>query len=95
MGALMGTEDRVARIRARLTEVLAPSALEIIDDSSLHAGHAGAAGGGGHFRVRIVSARFAGQSPIERHRAVYQALGDLMGGEVHALSLRALAPDED
>ena len=50
---------------------------------------------GGHYRVRIVSARFAGQSPIERHRAVYQALGDLMGGEVHALSLRALAPDED
>jgi len=95
MGALMGTEDRVARIRARLTEALAPSSLEIIDDSHLHAGHAGAAGGGGHYRVCIVSARFAGQSPIERHRAVYQALGDLMGGEVHALSLRALAPDED
>jgi BolA family transcriptional regulator, general stress-responsive regulator len=95
MGALMGAEDRVARIRARLTEALGPSALEIIDDSHLHAGHAGAAAGGGHYRVRIVSARFAGQSPIERHRAVYQALGDLMGGEVHALSLRALAPDED
>jgi len=58
MGALMGTEDRVTRIHARLTEVLAPSALEIIDDSHLHAGHAGAAGGG-HYRVRIVSARFA------------------------------------
>jgi BolA family transcriptional regulator, general stress-responsive regulator len=95
MGAFMGAEDRVARIRARLTEALGPSALEIIDDSALHAGHAGAAGGGGHYRVRIVSARFAGQSPIERHRAVYHALGDLMGGEVHALSLRALAPDED
>ncbi|MGH8567140.1 MAG: BolA family protein [Gammaproteobacteria bacterium] len=94
MGALMGSEDRVARIRVRLTEALAPSALEIIDDSHLHAGHAGAAGGG-HYRVRMVSERFAGLGPIERHRAVYQALGDLMGGEVHALSLRALAPEED
>ncbi|MGQ0593556.1 MAG: BolA family protein [Gammaproteobacteria bacterium] len=94
MGALTGPEDRVARIRARLTEALAPSALEIIDDSHLHAGHAGAAGGG-HYRVRIVSARFAGLGPIERHRAVYQGLGDLMGSEVHAFSIRALAPDED
>jgi BolA protein len=84
----------VARIRASLTEAFQPTALEIIDDSSLHAGHAGAAGGGGHYRVRIVSARFSGMNAVERHRAVYQALGGLMGGEVHALSINARSPDE-
>ncbi len=90
MGA---AEDRIDRIRARLGAALAPVTLDIIDDSHLHRGHAGATGGG-HYRVLIVSERFAGQGLIERHRAVYRALGDLMGSEVHALSIRALAPDE-
>lgn len=84
----------MARIRASLTVAFQPTALDIIDESHLHAGHAGAAGGGGHYRVRIVSQRFSGMNAVERHRAVYQALGGLMGGEVHALSINARAPDE-
>ncbi len=85
--------DRVALIEDRLRAALAPESLEIVDQSAAHAGHAGA-GGGGHFALTIVSARFAGQSPIARHRLVYQALGELMRGEVHALTITALAPDE-
>ncbi len=89
----MGVEDRIGKIRTRLTEGLAPQALEILDDSHRHRGHAGAAGGG-HYRVRIVSERFVGERPIERHRAVYRALGELIGSEVHSLSIEALAPGE-
>ncbi len=86
--------DRVARIRARLKEALAPVEIEIEDDSARHAGHAGARGGGGHFNLRIVSARFAGLSPVERHRLVYQALADMMPAEIHALAIDARAPAE-
>lgn len=60
----------------------------------MHAGHAGAAGGGGHFSVSIVSDKFSGKSMIERHRAVYLAVNDMMPAEIHALSIKALAPDE-
>ncbi|HEV7489570.1 MAG TPA: BolA family protein, partial [Rhodanobacteraceae bacterium] len=77
---------RVEAIRQRLTAVLAPETLEIEDESHRHAGHAGARDGRGHFRVRIISAAFAGQSAIARHRAVYAALGDLMQTDIHALS---------
>ncbi|NTV95878.1 MAG: BolA family transcriptional regulator [Thiobacillus sp.] len=73
---------------------LEPETLEIIDDSAAHAGHAGAAGGGGHFRLVIVSNRFAGMNAVSRHRLVYQQLGDLMSGRIHALSINALAPGE-
>ena len=86
--------DRVALIRERLSAALAPVHLEIIDDSHRHAGHAGARGGGGHFTVMIVSARFADQKPLERHRLVYQAVADLMPTQIHALSINALAPSE-
>jgi BolA protein len=86
--------DRVAAIRSRLEQALAPARLEIRDDSALHAGHAGAASGGGHFSVLIVADRFAGLSALERHRLVYGALGDLMPREIHALSMKALAPSE-
>jgi BolA protein len=72
------------RLRFGLDPVLA---LEIRDDSALHAGHAGAAGGGGHFHVRIVSPRFAGLPRVARHRLVYAALGSLMRDRIHALSL--------
>ena len=85
--------DRVAEIRSRLERELAPSRLEVRDDSQLHAGHAGAAGGG-HFSVLIISDRFAGLSTLERHRLVYRSLGDLMTSEIHALSMKTLAPDE-
>jgi len=81
--------DRIAMIRQRLTDKLSPSSLEIIDDSHKHVGHAGAAGGGGHFTVNIIAAVFTGKSLIERHRAIYDALGDAMESEIHALSIKA------
>ncbi len=73
---------------------LEPNSLQIVDESAHHAGHAGAAGGGGHFSLTIVSERFAGLSTLERHRRIYLALGALMNKEIHALAIRALAPDE-
>ena len=85
--------DRVELIRARLTEALQPVALEIEDDSARHAGHPGARSGGGHFNVRIVSRDFGGRSLIERHRMVYEALGDAMQTEIHALSIDARTPE--
>jgi BolA protein len=79
-------------IRARLA-ALDPVALEIRDDSALHAGHAGAREGG-HYAVRIVAARFAGLPTLRRHRLVYDAIGDLAGQRIHALSIDARSPDE-
>lgn len=87
--------ERSSRIDALLREHLAPTSLEVIDESAAHAGHAGAASGGGHFAVRIVAEAFRGQSAVERHRIVYRALGALFAREVHALSIEALAPDEN
>jgi BolA protein len=80
-------------MRERLA-VLAPTSVEIIDESARHAGHAGAAGGGGHFRLHIVTPAFAGRRTMERHRLVYDALGPLMKREIHALSVTARTPDE-
>ena len=85
---------RVDRIRAALTAAFEPLHLVIEDDSEAHAGHAGAATGRGHFNVEIVSARFAGQQPLARHRLVYDALGELMQTDIHALSIKAAAPGE-
>jgi BolA protein len=84
---------RAQAIRDRLA-ALEPEAIELVDESALHAGHEGAKGGGGHFRLTIVSPRFRGQGTLERHRLVYGALAPLMGREIHALSIRALAPEE-
>lgn len=82
-------------IRRRLTAALAPSGLDLVDESALHAGHAGARPEGeSHFRLLIVSATFAGKSRLERQRMVFAALGDLMATEIHALTITALAPDE-
>ena len=87
--------ERPQMIRERLEQALQVEQLEIIDDSHLHAGHAGAKAGGGHYRVRIVSPDFAGESRIARHRRVYAALGDAMRNDcIHALSLEALTPDQ-
>ncbi len=83
----------IAEIETRLA-VLAPQHIEIIDDSALHAGHAGARSGGGHYQLTIVSDAFNGQNIVARHRAIYQALGDLMTTRVHALSINAKSPDE-
>lgn len=87
--------ERVEQIRRRLTAALAPVALDIEDESHRHAGHAGARDGRGHFRVRIVSAAFEGQSALGRHRAVYAALGDLMQTDIHALAIDARTPEEN
>lgn len=84
----------IAVIEARLRAALAPESLAVVDDSAAHAGHEGAKGGGGHYTVTIVSPRFAGQSPVARHRLVYQALGELMQRDIHALKITALTPDE-
>ena len=86
--------QRVERIRALLTEALAPQSLDVADDSHKHAGHGGARGGQGHFGVDIVSSAFAGKLPLARHRLVYAALGDMMQTDIHALSIRARTPDE-
>jgi BolA protein len=86
--------ERVALIRTRLQAALEPDALEVIDDSHRHAGHAGARDGRGHFQVRILARRFAGKKTVERHRMVYAALGSLMQTDIHALGLVALSPDD-
>ncbi|MCM8612880.1 BolA family protein [Accumulibacter sp.] len=80
-------------IRQRLA-ALSPQRLELIDDSARHAGHAGARSGGGHYRLLIVAAAFAGQPRLRRHRLVHEALGELMQSSIHALSVQALSPQE-
>jgi BolA protein len=85
---------RAERIRATLQQTLHTASVELIDDSHLHAGHAGARDGRGHFRVRVVSADFAGLRPLQRHQLVYRSLGELMQTDIHALSIEALTPDE-
>ena len=84
----------VAQIESRLTAALAPVSLHIDDDSAKHAGHAGARDGGGHYRVTIVAEAFAGKNTLARHRLIYTALGELMPAAIHALAIRATAPDE-
>ena len=81
-------------IREKLA-TLAPESISIENESALHAGHEGAKGGGGHYRVVVVSARFAGQPLQARHRMVYEALGPLMRKEIHALALSLYAPGEN
>ena len=80
-------------IRERLSR-LNPDSLEVFDDSHEHAGHAGAKDGGGHFQLVIVSREFAGKPQVARHRLVYEVLGDLMPKQIHALAIRAYAPEE-
>lgn len=80
--------ETAQEIRTILAREFSPSRLELIDESHLHAGHAGARAGGGHFRLEIASLRFEGKSPLERQRMVFAALGGLMEGRIHALSMR-------
>ncbi|WP_211243485.1 BolA family protein [Chitiniphilus eburneus] len=87
---MMDVSDEIVRRLA----VLAPESIDVHDDSAAHAGHAGAASGGGHFDLTVVSAVFAGQSALARHRQVYTLLADLIPGRIHALQIRALTPDE-
>lgn len=87
-------DTRLERIRSRLEADLAPLECVLGDDSAKHAGHAGAASGGGHYTVRIVSNRFEGLRLVMRHRLVYDSLRDLMHTEIHALAITALTPSE-
>lgn len=86
--------ERVAWLRQVLQQGLDPVHLVVEDESHLHAGHAGAASGGGHFRALIVAPAFRGQNQIGRQRAVYALLGDAMRSTIHALALRTLTPEE-
>jgi BolA protein len=86
--------ERVERIRSLLQAALAPVKLEVGDDSHLHVGHAGAASGGGHYSVKIVSERFEGQRLVMRHRLVYDAVQGMMHTDIHALAITAIAPSE-
>jgi len=88
------TTDRLEQIETLLRKELNPEKLEIEDQSHLHAGHAGAKDGKGHFQVTIVSEHFAGKSMVQRHRIVYVALNDLLKTDIHALAIDALAPGE-
>ncbi|WP_198115435.1 BolA family protein [Massilia rhizosphaerae] len=94
MNAPAPRDDRVERIRQLLAAALNPSVLEVGDDSHLHAGHAGAASGGGHYRVKIVSERFEGLRLVMRHRLVYDAVQGMMHLDIHALAITAIAPSE-
>ena len=81
-------------IRERLA-ALKPVSLDLRDESAQHAGHAGARpGGGSHWQVTIVSEAFRGKTPLARHRMVYEALGDLMERDIHALRIEAFAPEQ-
>jgi len=87
-------EDRAETIRTRLESSLDTVHVQVEDDSALHAGHLGAQGGGGHYRATVVSARFEGLSRVAAQRLVYQALGELMTTDIHALEMRTLTPEQ-
>ncbi len=86
--------DRMEQIRSRLDATFAPLECQLEDESHLHAGHAGAASGAGHYTVRLVSDRFDGLNRIARHRLVYDCLRDMMHRDIHALNIIAFAPSE-
>jgi len=81
-------------LRSRIEAAFPGARIEVVDDSHLHAGHAGAAGGAGHFTVRLVSERFSGLRTLARHRLVYDSVRDWMPDRIHALVIEARAPDE-
>ncbi len=83
----------IENIKQRLA-ALSPESMEITDESDQHIGHEGAKGGGGHYQLLLVSPRFHGMTLPARHRMVYDALGSMMRNEIHALSIKAYAPDE-
>jgi BolA protein len=82
------------KIISALERTFSPVSCQLSDESSLHVGHAGAASGGGHFRLVLVSASFAGLNLVNRHRLVYDAVRDMMQTEIHALAISALTPEE-
>ena len=93
MSPLNSVKTRVQRIDTQLREALDASHVEVFDESALHAGHAGAAGGGGHFRVCVVSSHFEGKTRVAAQRLVYAVLTEMMESEIHALALRTFTPN--
>jgi BolA protein len=87
--------NRREKIESLLRAAFAPLSLDVLDESASHRGHAGAAHGAGHFRVRLVSERFRGVARLARHRMVYDALSSEIGPEIHALALELVSPEED
>ncbi|MDP3589203.1 MAG: BolA family protein [Methylobacter sp.] len=82
-------------IRKLLNDSFNPELLEVIDNSAAHAGHAGARSGGGHYHVTIIAEIFEGRSLVQRHQLIYNALGDMMKQQIHALGINALSPSEE
>lgn len=91
---MMDTEQRLSTIRRKIEASLQPEELSVEDEGHLHIGHEGAKDGRGHFRVMVVARAFDGLSMIQRHRAIYDALGELMTTDIHALSIDAYSSDE-
>ncbi len=89
------TESRTRKIERLLQDAFAPAELLVKDQSHLHAGHAGARDGKGHFEIRIVSSSFRGQTRLACHRMIYDALSTLMQTDIHALSITASAPADE
>jgi len=90
----MSNESRLEQIRLRLMGTFSPLECQLEDESAQHIGHAGAATGAGHFRLRIVCSQFEGLNLVRRHRLVYDSVRDMMNTEIHALTMTTLAPSE-
>ena len=90
----MNAGERVDEIRSRLEDALQAETVQVEDEGHKHVGHAGAKDGRGHFHVLVISAKFQGKTPIQRHRLVYQAMGEMMQTDIHALAIDAYTPDE-
>lgn len=82
-------------IKQLLTSTFKPNLIEILDNSAAHAGHSGARNGGGHYHLTIVSEAFEGKPLVQRHQLIYNALGDIMKQQIHALGINALSPSEE
>ncbi len=82
-------------IKQKLNLALSPKLLEVLDNSAAHAGHIGAQKGGGHYHLTIVTEMFENKSLVQRHQLIYQALGDMMKQDIHALGINALTPSEN
>lgn len=86
--------DRAAEITQRLTEGLKPIELKVTDESHMHIGHAGARDGRGHFRIKVRASALTGLTSLQRHRKIYEILGDLMQTDIHAVTLDVAAPED-
>lgn len=91
---MMDTKQRLEAIRQRIADAMDPEELVVEDEGHLHIGHEGARDGRGHFRVFVVAECFDGLSMIQRHRKIYEAMGDLMNSDIHALAIEAYSSKE-